>query len=220
MILLAERLTKRYSRGGMTFAAVDEADFSIEAGSFTVLMGESGCGKSTLFHLLTGMCRPNSGRVLFQGRELTAMSSRELAQLRRTDIGYILQGHNLLNNFTVGENVCMPCFLGKRGPGIFDRAKKLLSDFGLGGMEDEMPSSLSGGEQRRVAIARAFVHHPQLVIADEPTSNLDDKNSEIILNYLKAAAKEGAAVIMSTHAKDAASYGESLWRMAHGRLTF
>lgn len=223
MILQASELVKKYTRRGETFAAVDGVSFSLGEGAFVALMGQSGCGKSTLFHLLSGMCRPDSGTVTFAGRELTALDEDGLAALRGPEIGYVMQGCDLLNNFTIAENICMPYFFSaeaRRGnEDVYARASELLSEFGLGGMEDETPAALSGGERKRVAIARAFLMRPKLIIADEPTSDLDDENSEIILDYMDKAAKSGVAVLMSTHDKNAASRCGELWRMEHGRLT-
>lgn len=216
MILEAENLVKKYKRGSKEFCAVDHVGFSLEEGTFAVIMGESGCGKSTLFHLLTGMCSPDEGTVKFQGKDITHSSAKEMARLRSTDIGYILQGQNLLYNFNIGENICMPGYLGTMTPDMPDYAKQLLEEFGLGGMEKEMPGSLSGGEQRRVAIARTLVHHPKLIIADEPTSNLDSKNREIILGHLKEVTKKGVTVLISTHDQEAVVYGDKIWHMDKG----
>ena len=220
MIIEAKNLVKKYKRGKKEFYAVDHVNFSLQEGSFTVIMGESGCGKSTLFHLLTGMCSPDEGTVRFQEKEITHISGKEMAKLRSTDIGYILQGQNLLYNFNIGENICMPGYLGIMQPDMHAYAKQLLEEFGLGGMEREMPSSLSGGEQRRVAIARTLVHHPKLIIADEPTSNLDGKNREIILTYLRKVAEKGVTVLISTHDSEAGEYGDTIWHMEKGIITY
>lgn len=223
MILQASELVKRYTRRGETFAAVDGVSFSLGEGAFVALMGQSGCGKSTLFHLLSGMCRPDSGTVAFAGRELTALDENGLAALRGPEIGYVMQGCNLLNNFTIAENICMPYFFNAQANrdcgDVYGRASELLEEFGLGGMEDETPSALSGGERKRVVIARAFLMRPKLIIADEPTSDLDDKNSDIILSYMSKAAKSGVAVLMSTHDRNAASRCGEIWRMENGKLT-
>ncbi len=223
MILQASELVKIYTRRGETFAAVDGVSFSLGEGAFVALMGQSGCGKSTLFHLLSGMCRPDSGSVTFAGRELTELDEDGLAALRGPEIGYVMQGCNLLNNFTIAENICMPYFFNapanKDCGDVYGRASELLEEFGLGGMEDEAPSALSGGERKRVVIARAFLMRPKLIIADEPTSDLDDKNSDIILGYMSRAAESGVAVLMSTHDRNAASRCGEIWRMENGRLT-
>lgn len=211
-------LVKEYQHCGKTFPAVDHVNFSIPEGKFIVLMGPSGCGKSTLFHMLTGLTKPTDGSVVFDGQEIAKMNQRELAKLRSSSIGYILQGQNLLSNFTIGENICMPAFFGKLEKDTFEFAKQLLADFGLEGMENEMPFALSGGEQRRVAIARALVHHPKLVIADEPTSNLDEENAEIILNYFKKISREGTAVLISSHSSNAVAYGDEVWKMEKGSI--
>ena len=218
MILEVKDLVKKYKRGEKEFYAVDHVSFSLE-GSFTVIMGESGCGKSTLFHLLTGMCRADGGTITFQEKDITRIGAKELAKLRSTDIGYILQGQNLLYNFNIGENICMPGYLGVMTPDMGAYAKWLLEEFGLGGMEKEMPGSLSGGEQRRVAIARTLVHRPKLIIADEPTSNLDSKNREIILDYLKKVSEKGVTVLISTHDREAGAYGDTIWHMEQGAIS-
>lgn len=219
MILEVKDLVKKYKRGEKEFYAVDHVSFSLEEGSFTVIMGESGCGKSTLFHLLTGMCRADGGTITFQEKDITRIGAKELAKLRSTDIGYILQGQNLLYNFNIGENICMPGYLGVMTPDMGAYAKWLLEEFGLGGMEKEMPGLLSGGEQRRVAIARTLVHRPKLIIADEPTSNLDSKNREIILDYLKKVSEKGVTVLISTHDREAGAYGDTIWHMEQGAIS-
>ena len=219
MILEVKDLVKKYKRGEKEFYAVDHVSFSLEEGSFTVIMGESGCGKSTLFHLLTGMCRADGGTITFQEKDITRIGAKELAKLRSTDIGYILQGQNLLYNFNIGENICMPGYLGVMTPDMGAYAKWLLEEFGLGGMEKEMPGSLSGGEQRRVAIARTLVHRPKLIIADEPTSNLDSKNREIILGHLKKVSEKGVTVLISTHDQVAGAYGDIIWHMEQGAIS-
>ena len=219
MILQTENLEKTYMRSGVPFNAVECSGFTLESGSFTILMGQSGCGKSTLFHLLTGMCRPTCGKILYDGTDIVNCSERELAELRRTDIGYILQGQNLLPNFTVLENICMPSFLGRPRGDEYDRALELIEMFGLGALRDEVPGALSGGEQRRVAIARAFSHDPKIVIADEPTSNLDSENSAIILRRLRDAAAHGTAVLMSTHDRSIPASDDTVWHMDHGKIS-
>lgn len=217
-MLEVKNLTKKYQHGGVQFEAVHDVSFSLEKGKFIVLMGHSGCGKSTLFHMMTGLTKPDEGTVFFEGKEITAMSQKELARLRGTKIGYILQGQNLPPNFTIIENVCMPAFLGNYQEDTYEYGKKLLKDFGLEGMENELPSALSGGEQRRVAIARALVHKPELIIADEPTSNLDEENSELILKYFKKISQDGMAVLISSHTANAVPYGDEIWQMRKGSI--
>lgn len=211
-------LTKEYTHCGMSFFAVDHANFILEDGTFAVLMGQSGSGKSTLFHMISGLTSPSSGRVLFNDNEITAMSQKNLARIRSTDIGYILQGQNLLHNFTIGENICMPNCFGKMLPDTQSHMQELLAEFQLAGMENEMPSTLSGGEQRRVAIARALIHKPKLIIADEPTSNLDSLNAELILKYLRKATESGTTVLISTHDKDSSDFADVVWHMTNGKL--
>lgn len=218
-MLKAIDLTKEYKHCGTPFLAVDHANFILQDGTFAILMGQSGSGKSTLFHMLSGLTAPSSGQFFFNDKEITSMSQRQLAQTRSTDIGYILQGQNLLHNFTIGENICMPNYFGKMLPNTQKYMLELLEEFQLAGMENEMPSTLSGGEQRRVAIARALIHKPKLIIADEPTSNLDSVNAELILKYLRKAAQNGTTVFISSHDKDTAYFGDVIWHMENGKLT-
>ena len=220
MILEVKQLTKEYQRCGNTFEAVHGVSFSIQKGKFIAIMGHSGCGKSTLFHMITGLTKPDSGTVFLDGEEVTAMNQAELAKLRNTSVGYILQGQNLLSNFTVIENICMPAFLGKCGSDTFSYAQELIKKFGLEKMKNVMPSELSGGERRRVAIARALIQRPKFIIADEPTSNLDEENSEIILSYLRQISLEGTTVLISSHASGVAAYVDEVWKMKKGIILF
>ena len=219
MILKTKELLKEYEHCGVVFPAVDRVNLELPKGKFVVLMGHSGCGKSTLFHMLAGMVRPTAGTIFYDGREMTTMSQKELAGIRCSSLGYVMQGQNLLKNFTIGENICMPNYMGKIEEDTFEYTKQLLKEFGLENMEMERPDRLSGGEQRRVSIIRALVHHPKLVIADEPTSNLDPVNAEIILNHLKKASEQGTTVLISSHDSLARSYADICWRMEKGIIT-
>ncbi|MBR6332118.1 MAG: ABC transporter ATP-binding protein [Dehalococcoidales bacterium] len=218
MLLNVEGLTKKYVRGGVEFAAVDDVSFSLNEGEFVSVIGHSGCGKSTLFSVIAGLVEPTSGNVTFDGVEFFSLSDNEKAQCRNTKLGYILQGQNLLQNFTVIENICMPLSLGKTG---IDNAKieDVLETFGLTNVAKEYPVNLSGGEQRRVSIARTLVHSPKLIIADEPTSNLDPTNSQIIIDAFRKACREGATVLMSSHNIALADTADRQFKMANGKLS-
>lgn len=198
-MLKAVDLTKAFSRKAQTFEAVSRVSLSLESGDLAILTGPSGCGKSTLFHLLCGITRPDRGQIFFDGREITGLSEKEFAVLRAEKISYVLQGDSLLPNFTVLENICLPHQLHAPQEGLEEKAMALLEHFGLTGMAEEFPANLSGGERRRVAIARAVVHDPMLVIADEPTSDLDEENAALIMEFFHAQAAAGKAVLISTH---------------------
>lgn len=199
MILTTKDLTKTFIRQGKEFQAVDHADFCIHSGEICVLTGPSGCGKSTFFHLICGITGADGGEILFEGKDLCKAASGELALVRAEKISYIMQGDSLLPNLTVMENICLPHYLCGTKKGLETRAAGLLEEFGLNKMADEYPSNLSGGERRRVAIARAFVHAPVLVVADEPTSDLDEENTSMIMDHFEKQAASGTAILISTH---------------------
>ena len=199
MVLEMAGVRKDYTRAGKTFAAVSRADLNSGEGEIVGITGPSGSGKSTLFNIIAGLVQPTAGSIRILGRDITGMSRSLLAEMRRTDIGVVLQGRNLLQNFTVLENICMPAALGKRSGDAVRKGMELLETFGLKGMENEYPSVLSGGERRRVSIIRAFVHTPKLVIADEPTSNLDDENARIIMDAFKEASERKVTILVSSH---------------------
>ncbi len=221
MILEITGVSKDYTRAGKTFAAVSRASLNSGEGEIVGITGPSGSGKSTLFHIIAGLLKPTAGSVRILGRDITGMSRDRLAEMRRTDIGYILQGRNLLQNFTVLENIGMSASLGKGNGDARRKGLELLDAFGLKGMENEYPSALSGGEQRRVSIIRAFVHGPKLVIADEPTSNLDSENAHIIMEYFKKAAENKTTIIVSSHDVNMLpKYTTSKYKMIRGELSF
>lgn len=220
MILEVINISKEYIRAKKLFSAVSHVSFSSAEGNLIGITGPSGGGKSTLFHMISGLVKPTSGHVRLLDQEITDMSNDRLAELRRTDIGYILQGQNLLQNFTLMENICMPVYMGKRFDGAYQKGLELLDIFGLKGMENEYPSSLSGGEQRRISIIRAFIHSPKLVIADEPTSNLDIENASIIMRFFKRASEQKITILVSSHDIDLiSSIATQKYKMINGELT-
>ena len=198
-MLVTKKLTKTYDRQQTKFDAVHEVDFSLDAGQLCALTGPSGCGKSTFFHLISGLTHADSGEILFEGKDLCKLSAKEWTHLRATQISYVLQGDSLLPNFTVLENICLPHRLCGEYPDLEKQAMQLLEEFGMEAMAQDYPTNLSGGERRRVAVARAVVHQPKLVIADEPTSDLDEENTARSMAHFQRQADSGKAVLISTH---------------------
>ncbi len=218
-MLKIKDLTKTFSRQSKNFDAVDHVDLTVNGGDFCVLTGPSGCGKSTLFHLICGITAPDSGEIIFGKENITGYTQKQLAQLRAEKISYIMQGDSLLPNFTVLENICLPHQLSKEGVKLEEKAIELLKEFGLENMANDYPANLSGGERRRVAIARAFVHEPKMVVADEPTSDLDEENTAIILDHFQQQAKSGKAILISTHDMSCLRPGVIHYTMQKGRIT-
>lgn len=215
-MLKTVNLCKNFIRKNNSFSAVDHVSLSVHAGEMVVLTGPSGCGKSTFFHLLSGITPADSGQILFENQDITKLNQKEFAKLRAEKISYILQGESLLSNFTVLENICLPHQLHSHKLDLKQQALDLLEQFGLSDMSDELPSNLSGGERRRVAIARAFVHDPMFIIADEPTSDLDEENSAMIMEFFQQQAKNGKAVLISTHDLAAIPSQITHYTMNHG----
>ena len=218
MILEAKKVVKEYTRRNKVLKAVDNVNLDVSRGDFVAITGQSGSGKSTLFHLLIGLCKPNQGQILIDGSDITSMTKDELSILRNEKIGYITQGQSLLSNFTIIDNLCIPYYLSSRNEDVYDKALNLLKKVGLEDMENEFPSSLSGGEIRRVAIIRALINDPDIIIADEPTSNLDLENSKIIMELLKNISSENKAVLISTHDFEFLDYTSKIYCMDKGIL--
>lgn len=186
--------------GGGSNKVLMGIDLILRAGEFVTLMGPSGCGKSTLLNIIGGLIPPSSGDVKVNGRSLGSMGHRELAKVRREDVGWIFQDFNLIINLTALENVMVPMHLaGRDGPEVERKATELLEQMGLGNRTDHFPDTLSGGQQQRVAIARALVNDPKIIVADEPTGNLDSKTGREIVALFKDLARKGTTVLMVTH---------------------
>jgi putative ABC transport system ATP-binding protein len=212
------QVSKIYSSDGQYVEALRGVSLSVEAGTMTALVGRSGCGKSTLLNLAGAMDFPTSGEVLIDGRPTAALSEQELTALRRKRIGFVFQFFQLLPTLTVLENVELPLLLAgsadTAGPAL-DR----LSWVGLAGKAQSLPYQLSGGQMQRVAIARALAHSPQILIADEPTGNLDTASGDQALKLLRESADRfGAAVLLATHSAEAASIADSRVRLRDGRI--
>jgi len=201
ILLQCDNLCKRYQEGSVQTDVLRNVSFSVQSGEMMAIVGSSGSGKSTLMHLLGGLDTPTSGEVVFDGKSLNSMSSAAKAELRNRELGFIYQFHHLLPDFSAMENVAMPLLIGKTAKAeAQSRALEMLKAVGLDHRAEHRPSELSGGERQRVAIARALVNNPRLVLADEPTGNLDARNADAIFNLLgELNQRQGTAFLVVTH---------------------
>jgi putative ABC transport system ATP-binding protein len=218
--VVAIHLEKEYSRGRTLVRAIDGIDLAVREGEFVSVMGPSGSGKSTLLHLLGGLERPSAGAVMIGDLDLHRLPRDEAARFRRRHIGFVFQFFNLVPTLTAAENVALPLLLeGRRYASVRDRVEPLLVTLGLEDRADHAPSELSGGEMQRVAIARALVVEPRLVLADEPTGNLDSASGAAILELLRRACDErGVTIVLVTHDPRAASYADRVVILKDGRV--
>ncbi len=219
-VLEARGLHKRYARGDTEVTAVAGVSLTLDRGAFVALVGPSGCGKSTLLHLCGAMDRPTAGEVRLEGRSLAALDDDALTRVRRTRIGFVFQTFNLLPTLTVGENIGLPLLLAGREPGeVTPRVGEWAERVGISHRLDHVPAQLSGGEAQRTAVARAMVHDPVLVLADEPTGNLDSANGRRIVELLRDVNRSsGAAVLLVTHDPAVAAAAARILEMRDGRL--
>lgn len=216
-----DRISRRYAMGSTMVNAVDEVSLSIPTGEFLALLGSSGSGKSTLLNLIAGLDRPSSGTILAEGKNLAALSSPELARYRRDTIGMIFQSFNLLPRMTLEENIELPLRLAEVDHAErAGRVREALERVGLTHRSGHRPSELSGGEQQRTAIARALVNRPRILLADEPTGNLDSNTGEAILSLLHDLQSQlGMTIVMVTHERPLAErFADRLATMGDGRL--
>ena len=217
-ILKVENLTKTYGSGENLVHAVDDVSFSVEKGEFVAIVGASGSGKSTLLHLIGGVDRPTSGKIFVDGNEISKMNDDTLAGLRRRQVGIVYQFYNLIPILTVEENITLPCDLDGRGVDR-ERLEMILDSFGLRARRKHLPNQLSGGQQQRTSIARALINNPSLVLADEPTGNLDSKSSEEVMSMLKMCNQSyGQTVIMITHNLDIAKQADRIITISDGKI--
>ena len=218
-LIAAEHLVKTYSLGGETLHALDDVSLHIEEGELVAIMGSSGSGKSTLMNVLGCLDEPTSGRYLLANREVSRLGRNELAEIRNRLIGFVFQSFNLLPRTTAVENVELPLvYAGVPRKERRQRAIAALERVGLGGRVDHRPSQLSGGQQQRVAIARAIVNRPRLVLADEPTGNLDSKTSESVMALFQELWRGGLTIVYVTHEPDVAQYASRVIVMRDGRI--
>lgn len=217
-ILTIQHLTKVYGKGETATHALNDVSFDITAGEFVAIVGSSGSGKSTLLHLMGGVDRPTSGTVLLNGNDMYARSDEELAILRRREVGIVYQFYNLIPELNVVENITLPVALDKC-PVNTERLAKLIASLGLEGRERHLPNQLSGGQQQRVAIGRALMNAPAVMLADEPTGNLDTRTSHEIMAILRNANKElGQTLVLITHDENIALTADRIIAIEDGRI--
>jgi len=219
-ILEANDVSKHYQMGEVTVDALDRVDFVVGKGEFVAVMGPSGSGKSTLLHLLGGLDKTTDGQVTLGGRRLSVMSDKEVTLARRRNVGFVFQFYNLLPTLTAEENIALPLLIdGKKLKQYQSKIDELLELVGLTDRRKHKPDQLSGGEQQRVAIARAFVNDPDIVLADEPTGNLDSRAGEEIMKLLRRSCDElGQTIVVVTHDPKAASFADRIVFLKDGRI--
>ncbi|MGZ3438334.1 MAG: ABC transporter ATP-binding protein [Polyangia bacterium] len=218
-LISLEQVTKTYHMGDVDVHALRGVDLTIDAGEFVAVMGSSGSGKSTLMNIVGCLDRPTSGRYLLDGREVSGMSRDQLADIRNHTLGFVFQSFNLLTRTSAVENVELPLLY--QGVGTKERVKRskeALERVGLGKRMDHHPSQLSGGQQQRVAIARAIVGRPKVILADEPTGNLDSRTSVEVMALFQALGKEGITVVLVTHESDISEYAARVVVMRDGQV--
>lgn len=217
-ILQASQLVKEYQMGDVTVQALRGMDFVVNKGEFVAIMGASGSGKSTLLHLLGGLDVPSDGEVQLAGKRLAQLSDDDLTVIRRREIGFIFQFFNLLPTLSAAENIALPLLIdGKTTEDFAAKVDELLNLVGLGDRKDHRPHQLSGGQQQRVAIARALVTDPAIILADEPTGNLDSASGAEVLNILRRACDDKQqTIIMVTHDNQAAKVADRVVRLKDG----
>ena len=217
-ILKVEHLVKQYGKDDNAVLAVNDISFSVEQGEFVAIVGSSGSGKSTLLHLLGGVDRPTRGKVYIQGEDIYSLNSDKIAIFRRRQVGLIYQFYNLIPILNVKENITLPCELDGRTP---DKSEldELINTLGLKDRVTHLPNQLSGGQQQRVSIGRALINHPAILLADEPTGNLDSRSSDEIVELLKLSnQKYNQTIVMITHNLEIAKIADRILRIEDGRL--
>jgi putative ABC transport system ATP-binding protein len=219
-MLIVDHVEKIYAGGRGGVAALRGVSFAVADGEFIALMGPSGCGKSSLLHVVGGMDRATDGRVTLDGVAFETLGEEALAQLRRRQIGFVFQFFNLLPTLTVEENIALPLMLdGARPRETAERARDLLGRIGLADRANHYPAELSGGEMQRCAVARAVITRPRLVLADEPTGNLDSENGHQVMRLLAELNRDtGITIILATHATESADYARRIIRLRDGMI--
>ena len=217
-ILRVENLTKKYGKGESEVIAVNDVSFTVDKGEFVAIVGSSGSGKSTLLHLIGGVDRPTSGKVYVEGKDIYSLNDDELAIFRRRNIGLIYQFYNLIPILNVEENITLPCDLdGKKVDE--NKLNELLKILGLENRRKHLPNELSGGQQQRVSIGRSLINNPSLVLADEPTGNLDSKTSDEIIKLLKESNKKyNQTIIIITHNLEIAKMADRIIKIEDGKI--
>ena len=217
-IIKTEDLSKSFKRGSNTLFAVKNVNFTLEEGDFVNIIGRSGSGKSTFLNLLSGLLKPTEGKIFAKGKDMSDFSDREISKYRNEVIGFVPQSLGTLPNLNVLENVSLPYYLFKRDDSAYEKAAMLLDEMGILHLKDDFPKNLSGGELKRVLIARSMINSPELLILDEPTSDLDKNTTMEIMDLLKKINSKGTALIIVTHELDILKYGNTLCQMEDGSL--
>jgi putative ABC transport system ATP-binding protein len=218
-IIETRDLTKVYRVGKVDVPALRGVDLRVQSGDFLSIVGPSGSGKSTLFHIIGGLTPPSGGHVTVAGQELAKLSDTGRTRLRKRTVGFVFQKFNLLPNLTARDNIAVARFISGMDTKPDPQFEEILKALGIDGRLDHKPSELSGGEQQRVAIARAVVNRPAILLADEPTGNLDTENSNAVLEIMRDLNRRlGQTILMITHNPEAASFGQSTVRMRDGRI--
>lgn len=221
-ILTGSNIVKTYPQkdGEGALTVLNDVSISIARGSIVSVIGASGSGKSTLLHVLGGLDKPDSGNVAWNDRNIYTMDDESLADFRNTELGFVFQFHHLLPEFTAIENIMMPALIsGTDFSKAKTRASELMEQFGIPARAEHRPTQLSGGEQQRVAMARALMNNPKLILADEPTGNLDEENTDILLDMLfKLRELENVSILLITHEKDIAKRSDVIYQLSKGDL--
>ena len=218
MLLKTKALSKSFARGRNSFFAVKNVDFSISASDFVFIVGRSGSGKTTFLNLISGILDPSQGQVFFEDEDISSMSDTAKSFYRNESIGFVPQSLAYLPNLSVFDNVRVPFFLFNRDGDSEGRALSLLELMDIAHLKNEMPQNLSGGEVKRMLIARALMNSPKLLIADEPTANLDKETSETVMNLIKSVNKLGTAVLIVTHDSEILDENSTIYKMDVGEL--
>jgi putative ABC transport system ATP-binding protein len=218
-LIIATDVTKRYSNNDIVVNALDNASVTINDNEFVLIVGRSGSGKSTLLSVLGGLTRPTNGKVEFNGREIWSMNDAELSSLRSREIGFVFQFPGLLPTLNAIENVMLPTMFSKDNEDAGKRAKDLLESVGLGDKLKSFPHQLSGGELKRASIARALINNPSVILADEPTGDLDAETEQEIMAQFKEIGKKGKTIIMVTHNPELSVFATKVLTMNRGKIS-
>jgi putative ABC transport system ATP-binding protein len=219
-VLLTENLSKTYDADGVDVHAVRGIDLAVAPGEFVSIMGPSGCGKSTLLHMLGGLDQPSSGAVSLKGERVDGLSEKDWALMRRREIGFVFQFFNLIGNLTVADNVELPALLAGMSPRqARSRRVELLDELGIADQADSVPGRISGGQQQRVALARALVNRPAVLLADEPTGNLDSASAREVMDLIRRYHGEGQTIVLVTHDPRVAAAADRVVHIRDGAIT-
>ena len=219
IILHSKKLIKSYQNGSRRLVVLNGISIKLETGTITTIVGESGSGKSTLLNVLSSLDTFDSGELIIENEDIKSLNEKRLSSFRNEKIGFIFQFHHLLPDFTIMDNVLMPLWI-KNGFGKYERPLELLSDFGLLKIKDKYPFEISGGERQRVAIVRSIVNKPKILFADEPSGNLDEKNSTKLIDLFKRINRDlNTTIMLTTHNPSIAEVGNNVYKLKSGMLT-